>query len=60
MNRNTLLIKLSESEDANRFGYVFFNILLDIKLKLSTHLETWMRFYNPKFGTHWNNCVGIS
>ena len=60
MNRNALLIKLSGSESANRFGYVFFYTLLDIKLKLCTHLETWITFYCPKFGAHWNNCVGIS
>ena len=60
VNRNTLLIELSGSESANRYGYAFFYILLDIKLKLYPHLETWLTFYNPKFGTHWNNCVGIS
>ena len=60
VNRNALLIKLSGSESANRFGNAFFYILLDIKLKLCTHLETWMTFYNPKFGTHWNNRVRIS
>ena len=57
MNRNTLLIKLLGSESANRFGYAFFYILLDIKLKLCTHLETWMTFYNFKFHNNWNNCV---
>ena len=39
VNRNTISIKLSGSESANRFGYVFFYTLLDIKLKLCTHLE---------------------
>ena len=59
MNRNTLLIRLSGSESVNRFGYLFFYILLDIKLKLCPHLETWMTFYKFKFQNNWNNCVGM-